>query len=87
MPRKRRRSESLQVVNRDCAGIDIGKDVHYVAVDPDRCPEPVRSFDAFTRDLEEMAAWLSSLWGEQGGDGVDLGLLDSSLRSSGSRRL
>ncbi len=60
MPRKRRRSESLQVVNRDCAGIDIGKDVHYVAVDPESCSEPVRSFDAFTRDLEEMAAWLSS---------------------------
>ena len=38
MPRKRRRkTESLEVVNRDCAGIDIGKDVHYVAVDPERC--------------------------------------------------
>ena len=61
MPRKRRRkTESLEVVNRDCAGIDIGKDVHYVAVDPDRCADPVRSFDAFTRDLEEMASWLSS---------------------------
>ena len=61
MPRKRRRkTESLEVVNRDCAGIDIGKDVHYVAVDPERCADPVRSFDAFTRDLEEMASWLSS---------------------------
>ena len=60
MPRKRRRAESLQAVSRNSAGIDIGKDVHNVAVDPDRCPEPVRSFDAFTRDLEEMAAWLSS---------------------------
>ena len=61
MPRKRRRkAESLEVVNRDCAGIDIGKDVHYVAVDPERCADPVRSYDAFTRDLEEMASWLSS---------------------------
>ena len=60
MPRKRRgKAESLEVVTRDCAGIDIGKDTHYVAVDPDRSPEPVRSFDAFTPDLEEMAAWLS----------------------------
>ena len=55
MPRKRRRkTENLEVVNRDCAGIDIGKDVHYVAVDPERCADPVRSFDAFTRDLEKM---------------------------------
>ena len=56
MPRKRRgQAESLEIVTRDCAGIDIGKDTHYVAVDPDRCEEPVRSFDAFTPDLEEMA--------------------------------
>ena len=61
MPRKRKgNAESLEIVTRDCAGIDIGKDAHYVAVDPDRCPEPVRSFEAFTPDLEEMAAWLSS---------------------------
>ena len=61
MPRKRRgKAESLEIVTRDCAGIDIGKDTHYVAVDPDRCADPVRSFDAFTPDLEEMAAWLSS---------------------------
>ena len=61
MPRKRRRkTESLEVVNRNCAGIDIGKDVQYVAFDPDRCADQVRSFDAFTRDLEEIASWLSS---------------------------
>ena len=42
------------------SGIDIGKDRHFVAIDPERCSEPVRSFDSFTRDLEAMAAWLSS---------------------------
>ena len=31
-----------------------------MAVDPERTEEPVRSFGAFTRDLEEMAAWLAS---------------------------
>ena len=36
------------------------KDRHFVAVDPERSEEPVRSFGAFTRDLEEMAAWLAS---------------------------
>ncbi len=61
MPRKRKgKAESLEIVTRDCAGIDIGKDTHCVAVDLDRCPELVRSFEAFTPDLEEMAAWLSS---------------------------
>ena len=60
MARKRRRTQRLKVVNPDCAGIDIGKDRHFVAVDPERCSEPVRSFDGFTRDLEAMAAWLSS---------------------------
>lgn len=56
MPIKRRRqAESPEVVARNCAGIDIGKGVHYVAVDPQLCGEPVRSFEAFTSDLEEMA--------------------------------
>ncbi len=60
MPRKSKRTERLRVVNPNCAGIDIGKDRHYVAVDPERCAEPVRSFDGFTRDLKAMAAWLRS---------------------------
>ena len=60
MARKSRRTQRLKVVNPDCAGIDIGKDRHFVAVDPARCSEPIRSFDSFTRDLEAMAAWLSS---------------------------
>ena len=60
MARKSRRTRRLRVVNPDCAGIDIGKGRHFVAVDPERTEEPVRSFGAFTRDLEEMAAWLAS---------------------------
>ncbi len=65
MPRGRKgkgkgKAGNLEIVNRDCAGIDIGKDVHHLAVDPDRFGEPVRSFGAFTRDLGEMADWLSS---------------------------
>ena len=60
MARKSRRPRRLRVVNPDCAGIDIGKDRHFVAVDPERSEEPVRSFGAFTRDLEAMAAWLRS---------------------------
>ncbi len=32
---RRRKTERLKVVNRDCAGVDISKDVVYVAADPD----------------------------------------------------
>ena len=60
MPRKSKRPGRLKVVNPDSAGIDIGKDRHFVAVDTERCAEPVRSFDGFTRDLKAMAAWLGS---------------------------
>ncbi len=60
MARKNRKMQRLRVVNPDCAGIDIGKDRHFVAVDPATSSEPVRAFDGFTRDLEAMADWLSS---------------------------
>ena len=60
MARKSRGARRLRVVNPDCAGIDIGKDLHFVAVDPERTEEPVRSFGVFTRDLEAMAARLTS---------------------------
>ena len=56
----KRRTTSLEVVHADCAGIDIGKRRHYVAVDADRFEEPVRNFGPFTADLEDMAEWLGS---------------------------
>ena len=60
MARKRRRRQRLKVVHPNCAGIDIGKDHHFVAVDPERAAEAVREFGAFTRDLLEMVEWLKS---------------------------
>ena len=48
----------LEVVHRDAAGIDIGSREHYVAVGPDRDPQPVRVFRCFTEDLRRMAEWL-----------------------------
>ena len=62
MARKKRirRPQGLQVVNPDCAGIDIGKDRHFVAVSPERAAEPVREFGGFTRDLVALSEWLSS---------------------------
>ena len=50
----------LEVVHPDCAGIDVGKRKHYVAVDPSRFESPVRHFGSFTGDLKQMADWLAS---------------------------
>jgi transposase len=48
----------VEVVNPNAAGIDVGSEVHYVAVPPDRDPELVRSFKCFTADLNVLADWL-----------------------------
>jgi len=48
----------LEVVHPNAAGIDVGNDAHYVAVRPDRDPNPVRRFDCFTTDLHRLADWL-----------------------------
>ncbi len=55
-----RKAESLEVVHPDCAGIDVGKRKHYVAVAPSRFERPVCSFGSFTCDLEAMASWLEA---------------------------
>jgi transposase len=48
----------LDIVHPNAAGIDVGNSVHYVAVRPDRDPDPVRRFDCFTADLHRLADWL-----------------------------
>jgi transposase len=51
-------SKALEIVHPDAAGIDVGGSEHWVAISPDRDPEPVRRFGCFTADLHEMARWL-----------------------------
>ena len=55
-----KKAAPLEVVPPDCAGIDVGKRKHYVAVDPSRFEAPVRNFGTFTGDLEAMAEWLAA---------------------------
>ena len=50
--------QTLSVVNPNAAGIDVGAKEHVVAVPCDRDSQPVRTFQAFTPDLHELAAWL-----------------------------
>lgn len=60
MARKSKSAQSLPVLHPDSAGIDIGASFHVVALPPDRCGEPVKTFKAFTPDLHRMADWLVS---------------------------
>ena len=68
MKLKRRRSAGkihvsptrLKEINANVAGIDCGSAEHFVAVAPDRDPNPVQSFRTFTSDLIRMAEWLTA---------------------------
>jgi transposase len=51
---------NLEVVHPNAAGIDIGNESHYVAIAPDRDPNPVRHFACFTEDLHRLGDWLKS---------------------------
>src|ERR1017187_9939576 len=50
--------KALEIMHPDAAGIDIGGSEHWVAISPERDPEPVRCFQCFTADLKAMADWL-----------------------------
>jgi transposase len=49
---------SLECIEPNAAGIDVGAREIYVAVPGDRDPKPVRCFWTFTEDLQALAAWL-----------------------------
>jgi transposase len=49
----------LAAVNLHAAGIDVGAEVHDVAVPPSDDAQPVRRFGAYTVDLEALADWLT----------------------------
>jgi hypothetical protein len=36
--------KALEIVHPDAAGIDVGRSDHWVAISPDRDPEPFRMF-------------------------------------------
>lgn len=53
-----RKDSELARINEHAAGIDIGSSSHFVAVPPNSCPDPVRQFSVFTKDLYAIADWL-----------------------------
>ena len=58
MATKKRKRSKFSTINPNAAGIDIGSQIHVVAVPPDRDDEPVRTFKSFTGDLHRLAEWL-----------------------------
>src|ERR1700747_2473427 len=52
------RRSQLRITNPDAAGIDIGSQVHYVAVPEERTERAVRSFGTYTAQLDEIVHWL-----------------------------
>ena len=55
-----RKDSDLSRINEYAAGIDIGSTSHFVAVPPTSCPDPVREFSVFTKDLYAIADWLKA---------------------------
>ena len=51
-------TSSMEMINPNTAGIDIGGDEHWVCVPEDRADKNVRRFRAFTKDLYAIADWL-----------------------------
>ena len=52
------KDSGLARINEHAAGIDIGSTSHFVAVPASSCPDPVRQFSVFTKDLYAIADWL-----------------------------
>ena len=48
----------LERIQPDAAGVDCGQNSHFVAVPPERDPQPVREFRTFTAELYQLADWL-----------------------------
>ena len=57
----RKNQKRFEIVHPNCSGIDVGGGEHWVAVDPEKCDDPVRKFSTFTDDLIALAKWLESM--------------------------
>lgn len=67
---KKKDPHQLPILKPNAAGIDVATHEIVVAVPPGRDPEPIRTFQTFTEDLERLADWLVTL-------GVDSVALES----------
>src|SRR5580693_184852 len=52
-----KRRSKLTIANPNAAAVDVGSQVHYAAVPEGRAEQSVRSFGAYTAQLEELVQW------------------------------
>ena len=69
---RKKKAKGIPVITTTAAGIDIGSRFHVVSVPPELCDKPVKTFQAFTSDLHEMADWL-----------VEIGITTVAMESTG----
>jgi transposase len=70
--KKNNTEHGLPIIHIRTAGMDISSRFHVVAVPTVLAEEPVQTFQAFTAELERMAAWL-----------VELGITIVAMESTG----
>src|SRR5580700_912460 len=78
---------NLEVVHPNAAGIDIGNEVHYVAVPPNRSSEAVRRFGCTTAELLAMGRLAQTMRDPDGGRAIHRSLLDRGIRYLGRNRV
>jgi len=49
---------TIKLLRPNAAGIDVGSQMHYVAVPSDRSEQCVKKYGSFTSEIHEMAKWL-----------------------------
>ena len=54
------KSDYLEQINLNAAGLDIDDDFVWTSVPSDRDEQPVRRFSTFTCDLHALADWLEA---------------------------
>jgi transposase len=59
--RFQREDPGWDIVHENVAGIDVGNESHFVAIDPKLDSRPVREFGSWTAALRETADWLKGL--------------------------
>ena len=59
--RFQREDPGWDIVHDNVAGIDVGNESHFVAIDPKLDCRPVREFGSWTAALRETADWLKGL--------------------------
>lgn len=52
----RKKKLSMEIINPNCAGIDVGSRSHYVAISQNE--KDVKQFGVYAQDLKDMAQWL-----------------------------